>query len=629
MHFSKRMWLLLALLALLPVMALVQYRWIGQVSEAAQQRAKARLENSVEQLITEFDSEITRAHMTFWQVSGESLSPKERFAQRYQEWNRLAPYPQLIKEVFLIENTGDKFQLSHVDTSGQIQPLTVWPPDLAEARERLEQLSKPGQPGFRRSSLDDLSINGNPVFVTPIREALPRGEATRRRSREDPELRFRGPSGRDERWRPASRTIGLAVVALNADYIKRDFLPDLTRRLFPQSGESNYELLVVKAADPEQVVFQSDREPTRGLFTAPDATASLFAFRSDCFLQPPSPPGTPGSRSFPPGGFSLGGANEILSRKPFNCGKTALALGKSDGKWKLLVKHRAGSLDNAFATFRLRTMAISFGVLLVLALGITMLTISTERARVLAKLQMEFAMGISHELRTPLTVIRVAADNLANGMMANAQHAQKYGRLIGDEAHRLTDMVEQILTFARVQTPRRSSDLAPVAPEHIVRRALTACGPALREAGMSVERFIAPGLPSIQVDENLIVDCLQNLINNAVKYAAAGGWVQVRADTVPQRDGLRLRIAVEDRGPGISPDDLPNIFDPFYRGEAVRKSQIPGVGLGLSLVKRIVEAHKGAIEVKKSEHGGAAFILYLPAKPVEVAAEAQMKEVAS
>ena len=90
MHFSKRMWLLLALLALLPVMAFFQYQWIGQVSDAARQRAQARLENSLEHLITEFDAEITRAHMTFSQMFGES-SPSERFAQRYQEWNRLAP----------------------------------------------------------------------------------------------------------------------------------------------------------------------------------------------------------------------------------------------------------------------------------------------------------------------------------------------------------------------------------------------------------------------------------------------------------------------------------------------------------------------------------------------------------
>src|ERR1700731_4611739 len=96
MHFSKRMRLLLALLALLPVLAYIQYRWIGQVTEAAQQRAKARLENSVEQLIPESDAEITRAHMTFWQMPADTGPAAARFAQRYQEWIRLAPYPQLI-----------------------------------------------------------------------------------------------------------------------------------------------------------------------------------------------------------------------------------------------------------------------------------------------------------------------------------------------------------------------------------------------------------------------------------------------------------------------------------------------------------------------------------------------------
>src|SRR5437867_9569265 len=91
MHFSKRMWLLLALLALLPVMAFVQYQWTSQVSDAARQRAQARLENSLEHLITEFDAEITRAHMAFWQMSGEVAPVSARIAQRYQDWTRLAP----------------------------------------------------------------------------------------------------------------------------------------------------------------------------------------------------------------------------------------------------------------------------------------------------------------------------------------------------------------------------------------------------------------------------------------------------------------------------------------------------------------------------------------------------------
>ena len=238
-------------------------------------------------------------------------------------------------------------------------------------------------------------------------------------------------------------------------------------------------------------------------------------------------------------------------------------------------------------------------------------------------------MGVSHELRTPLTVIRVAADNLANGMMENAQHAQRYGRMIGDEARRLTDMVEQILTFARTHSAGGGSDVALVSPEHIVRRALTACGPALREAGMQVERFIEADLPPMPVDENSIVDCLQNLINNAAKYAAGGGWIGVRAESVSYPGGVRVRISVEDHGPGIGADDLPHIFDPFYRSQAIRNSQIPGVGLGLSLVKRIVEAHRGTIEVKSSPQSGTTFFIYLPAQAVIVPVETEMKEVAS
>jgi signal transduction histidine kinase len=222
-------------------------------------------------------------------------------------------------------------------------------------------------------------------------------------------------------------------------------------------------------------------------------------------------------------------------------------------------------------------------------------------------------------------VIRVAADNLANGMMENSRHAQKYGRLIGDEARRLTDMVEQILMFARAESPGRS-ELTAVSPEQIVRRALVACNPALREAGMVVECSIEPGLPRALVDANLIVDCVQNLLNNAVKYAASGGWVGVRAESAP---GARIRISVEDHGPGIDPEELTHVFDPFYRAEEVRNSQIPGVGLGLSLVKRIVEAHHGTVEAANIASSGAVFSIFLAAQPADEKAPAEMKEVAS
>ncbi len=178
-RFSKRMWLLLGLLALLPGMAFVQYLWIGQVSDAARERAKARLENSVQQLVTEFDAEITRAHMTFWTPSGESESASKRIVERYAEWNRLAPYPQLIRDMRLIETTSEPWRLSRVDSSGNITPLKEWPPELADLRAKLEDRSE--QPSFRRMGLDDLTIDGSPAFAVPLREWDARGEPDGRR----------------------------------------------------------------------------------------------------------------------------------------------------------------------------------------------------------------------------------------------------------------------------------------------------------------------------------------------------------------------------------------------------------------------------------------------------------------
>jgi len=608
-YFSRRMWLLLGLLALLPAMAFLQYRWIDQVSEAAAQRAKARLENSLEQLITEFDGEITRAHMIFWQIPSDQETPAARFAERYQDWNRLAPYPHLIRDIHLIDTSEEPWQLSRVDSTGQIAPLSAWPADFEAVKPRISGNGRPGPPqGFRRlAGADDLLIDGNPAFLVPLREPRPEQEAGRRR-----------------RQRQFGRPVGWAVITFDREFIRREFFPSLAKRLFPQGSESEYELLIVNAADPESIVYQSEPAANPRAFDKPDATANLFAMRPGCFTTE----GTAGGRGFGPGEFPRGRGRDILTLKPAGCGTAARALGSTDGAWKLLVERRSGPLTTAVANFRLRTMVISFGVLLVLALGITMLTISTERARALAKLQMEFAMGISHELRTPLTVIRVAADNLANGMTENTGQSRKYGRLIGDEARRLTDMVEQILSFARTQSPA-ALDPEPARPEQIVGRALAACGPALREVGMTVERSIEPGLPEIRVDANQIVDCVQNLLNNAVKYAAAGAWVRIRAESVSQPDGVYVRIAVEDRGPGVSPEDLPHIFEPFQRGESVRNSQIPGVGLGLSLVRRIVEAHRGSVHAENSPEGGAIFYIDLPAESEQARPAAEIEEAAS
>jgi len=151
---------------------------------------------------------------------------------------------------------------------------------------------------------------------------------------------------------------------------------------------------------------------------------------------------------------------------------------------------------------------------------------------------------------------------------------------------------------------------ALVAPEQLVRDALAGNEPALRSAGIEVELDVEPRLPPVNADVRLLKRCMDTLIQNAIKYAAAGGWIAIRAKKVSKPEGMRVQVSVEDRGPGISSADLPHVFEPFYRGKYGEASQVPGIGLGLTLVKRVAEAHGGAAEAVSAD--GARFSIFLP-----------------
>ena len=303
--------------------------------------------------------------------------------------------------------------------------------------------------------------------------------------------------------------------------------------------------------------------------------------------------------------------SELLAPIPPNCGNPALAVRDSSaGSWELLVRSPTGSLDQTMAMFRRRSLLLSGSVLLVLALGICMLVVLTERARALAEMQTEFVLGVSHELRTPLTVIQVAADNLKKGLVQTSEQAHKYGEIIHTHASELSNMIEETLAYARMQSATLIRHRTVAAPEQIVRDGLAGNESVLGSAGIKVELDVEPHLPPVNADVRLMKRCLDTLIQNAIKYAAAGGWMAIRARTVSRPEGMRVLICVEDRGPGISSADLPHIFEPFYRGKHGEASQVPGIGLGLTLVRRVAEAHGGTVEAVSA--GGAQFSILLP-----------------
>jgi two-component system, OmpR family, phosphate regulon sensor histidine kinase PhoR len=137
----------------------------------------------------------------------------------------------------------------------------------------------------------------------------------------------------------------------------------------------------------------------------------------------------------------------------------------------------------------------------------------------------------------------------------------------------------------------------------------------LRAGGWQVEKRFEKDLPPVLADPSSLESAVKNLLSNAVKYADGGKWISVSARTVRDEQTAEVQVSVEDHGPGIASSDLPHVFEPFYRSKRVLASPVPGAGLGLSILKRHIEAHGGWVSVESSEGKGSEFTLHLPAVP--------------
>jgi len=631
-YLSQRLWIVGVLFLVLCALALVQYHWIDRVAQAERQRTKTNLATALSDVAADFDIEITRVHV-FFRFPGVSASD---YSQRYKEWLSRAPYPKLIRGVYLLDTRKTGALLESVIPGELAIPFPEWNSVLPTVvlSGAAATASPPKAAAFARFpgvSNVDVVVEGNPAFVFPVIPVMPGLPAQTLTSMHGNysafgpiEIRRGGDPVPPFRW---------AVVVLDANYLAATFLPRLLKIHLPGGSASSYDTLVVNkaAATPSRMVFHSGSALTETEFGHPDGSIRLFALRLDCFLPPSSTTNvgisvtpilrTRNARSSGQGEPVVGSqvhlftgldsVSELLAPVPPNCGNPAPALRDSSaGSWELLVRSRTSSLDQSIAMFRRRSLLLSGSVLLVLALGICMLVVLTERARALAEMQTEFVLGVSHELRTPVTVIQVAADNLKKGLVENSEQAHKYGEIIHTHASELSNMIEETLAYARMQPATLIRHRTLVGPEQIVRDALAGNELALRNAGIEVELDVEQCLPPVNADVRLTKRCLDTLIQNAIKYAGAGGWIAIRAKKVCRPEGMRVQISVEDRGPGISPADLPHVFEPFYRGKHGEASQAPGIGLGLTLVKRVAEAHGGTVEAVSA--GGARFSIFLP-----------------
>ncbi len=211
-------------------------------------------------------------------------------------------------------------------------------------------------------------------------------------------------------------------------------------------------------------------------------------------------------------------------------------------------------------------------------------------------------------------MINSAAENLADGIVATPEQVKSYGSLIRHEGQRLTEMVEQTLLFAAGSAARHRYNLQPVEVAAVVDRTLAEAQPMLRAAGLSVDKEVEPDLPLVRADAAALGRCLHSLITNAVRYAATGRRLAIRAALAAAgRDQYEVQIGVRDYGPGIDPADFPNIFEPFYRGRPATETGAHGAGLGLSLTRETMETMGGRVTATSTPGEGSTFTLHLAA----------------
>lgn len=628
------MLLALAMLALLPVLAVLQYRWLSEVSRAESERMRANLENSVAQFGRDFDQELTSAYIVF---QNDPFSGRGIVAS-YRQWRETARHPNLVSAVFQTRMTDDgqchlvKFN----EAAGDFEPVE-WPQPFLTLRDSLireqqhqrqaEEFLFNTMDVFRRRMLTRETDAGAPAPPAGGNGPRVRIQQTVRPAVIQASIRSVDPDipallipilSHSEDFTAGRPMFPMAqrIVLLDETYLKREMIPALIRRHF--TGAEAFNIAIAKRADPKAIVYESSPGASAA---GGEVAGELLKLRLNDVgraLIADLPKHDAGSAP-PKGGKSARSASIILQSDIQMGAESPIGVFSGDGPprlnlsdqggWRIAVRHRAGSLEAAVGSVRRRNLAISFGILLLLGVSVGFIVLSSRRAQRLAEQQMEFVAGVSHELRTPLAVICSAAENLADGVVDNREQIQRYGGLIRDEGRRLSGMVEQVLEFAGAQSGKKTYDLKPADLRGVVEDALAACQLQIAEGGFELETQLAATLPPIQADAPALSRALQNLLGNAMKYSGDSRWIGLRAEAA----GEGVEIQVSDRGLGIAASELPHIFEPFYRGPEVVAAQIHGNGLGLSLVRHIIEAHHGSVRVESEPQRGSTFRVWLPA----------------
>ncbi len=505
-------WLFLGALGVVSLaLAVLQYRWTGEMSRAEGERVRAELGLQVQQVAEAVAADL-RSGMRLLLPRAEELDAlgwQVAHEQRYRDWLQQDGDVRLFGRIGVArpgKSGVDYFALREGKVVAEAWPA-VWE-------------------GFRRAVEARLKEGGPPPFTGAEVNWM--------------EAPVFGEEDGEREW---------LLLDLDMGYVAKEWLPGLVK------ARLRTEAFVWRVVRADGSVVSG-----AGLAGKPDAEIGVFPLHS-------------------------------------------LGRGERETRWTLQVWHRDGSLEAAVAGARWRNLAISgLLLLLIVAAGVALVEYN-RRARETMAVERRFFASVSHELRTPLTAIRAAGQSLADGVVQGEEARRQYAGIIVRQADGLTDLVDQVLHFSAV-----GAGTGEVVLGTVLESAREAASGDIRAAGCEVAWDVAAGLPVVRGDAAALRRLFQNLLSNAARHGGSGKFIGVRAGV----EGKFVVVTVRDKGPGLDVAEMGRVFDPFFRGEAARGKQTRGVGIGLSLVREIAEAHGGTVVAGNVGDGGAVFTVRLP-----------------